>query len=658
MYNLFTLGDLMKHIFILLFLTTFLFSNDILTIKQNETAYELGPNIDYYVDEKGNQSLEDIRSKEFISHHKAIANFGFSTQTYWFKLQYNYNELMKSKQWWLNIDYALLDFVDIYVFDEKENLLVHKESGDLNSEAQRDVEQNNLLFSLPTDSLNIYTLYMKVKTTGSMFVPMQIISSKPLLETTHLNQTLTGMYYGILFILILYNSVIYIYTRERIYILYVSFVFSYALWQLSFDGLGMLYLWQDSQWMKEKSTVFFIFTSAFFLMLFSQALLKAKINIPRYNKYVLQPLKYISAIGILASIALPYNSTIVFGAIFSIGAPAALFIAGLMVIKKDYYSIRFFVLGWGIFLLGTILFTLSKFNLMSGYFVMKYAQQIASAIDMILLSGALAERFKRLQDEYTNKLQSHNKDLQNAVSTALKQEREKDKILIEQSRLASMGEMIEQIAHQWRQPLNDLGLLNQNLYFKQQLGTLEDDDFIKTHDAVDSSIKYMSDTIDDFRNYYKSDKEESSYQLSSVIESILAIVRPTLKHAGIQVTLKLDEAVSVHNVKNELQQVLLIILNNAKDAMITNDTQDKKITIEVASDEKNAYIHIGDNGGGVPDEIKTKIYDPYFTTKFTGQGTGIGLYMSKIIIEKNMQGYLSLKNKADGACFTVKLPLA
>ncbi|EDZ63402.1 sensor histidine kinase [Sulfurimonas gotlandica GD1] len=648
----------MKHIFILLFLTAFLFSNDVLTINQNETAYELGQSIDYYVDEKGNQTLEDIRSEKFISHHEPIPNFGFSTQTYWFKLQYNYVELMKSKEWWLNIDYALLDFVDIYVFDEKENLLIHKESGDLNSEAKRDVEQNKLLFSLPTESLGTYTLYMKVKTTGSMFVPMQIISSKPLLETTHLNQTLTGMYYGILFILILYNSVIYIYTREKIYILYVSFVISYALWQLSFDGLGMLYLWQDSQWMKEKSTVLFIYSSTFLLMLFSQTLLKAKTNIPRYNKYVLQPLRYISAVGILASIVLPYNNTIILGAVLATGVPAALFIAGLMVIKKDYYSIRLFVLGWGIFLIGTILFTLSKFNLMSGYIIMKYAQQIASVIDMILLSGALAERFKRLQDEYTYKLKNHNKNLQNAVTDALKLERKKDKILIEQSRLASIGEMIEQIAHQWRQPLNDLGLLNQNLYFKQQLGTLEDDDFIKTHNSIDSTIKYMSDTIDDFRNYYKSDKEEETYQLSSAIESILSIVRPTLEHSGIQVTLKLDYEVNVRNVKNELQQVLLIILNNAKDAMIINAIEDKKITIEVTADEKNAYIHIGDNGGGVPEDIKAKIYDPYFTTKFTGQGTGIGLYMSKIIIEKNMHGYLSLKNLDDGACFSVKLPLA
>jgi signal transduction histidine kinase len=123
------------------------------------------------------------------------------------------------------------------------------------------------------------------------------------------------------------------------------------------------------------------------------------------------------------------------------------------------------------------------------------------------------------------------------------------------------------------------------------------------------------------------------------------------------VILKLNDAVNLHNVKNELQQVLLIILNNAKDAMITSAIEDKKITIEVATDEKNAYINIFDNGGGVPDDIKEKIYDSYFSTKFNSQGTGIGLYMSKSIIEKNMHGFISVKNIDNGACFTVKLPL-
>jgi signal transduction histidine kinase len=319
-------------------------------------------------------------------------------------------------------------------------------------------------------------------------------------EENNIMQTLIGMSYGIALILIIYNSVIYFYTRKKRYILSILIVSSCVLWQLYFP-----------------STVLFIFISIILLVLMSNAFLNA--------------------------------------------------------------------------------------------------------------------------------------------TTALILDIKKDKLLIDQSRLASMGKMIEQIAHQWRQPLNDLGLLNQNFYFKQQLGTLEEEDFLKTHDGIDRNIKYMSDTIDDFRNYYKSDKKEETYQLSRAIENILAIVKPSLEYSGIKVILKLNDAVNLHNVKNELQQVLLIILNNAKDAMITSAIEDKKITIEVATDEKNAYINIFDNGGGVPDDIKEKIYDSYFSTKFNSQGTGIGLYMSKSIIEKNMHGFISVKNIDNGACFTVKLPL-
>lgn len=537
-------------------------------------------------------------------------------------------------------------------------MIFHKKSGDLNSETLRDVNQNNLLFSLPRDSLQTYTLYLKVQTTGSMFVPMQIISSKPLIETTHLNQTITGMYYGILLILILYNSITFLYTREKVYVLYVMFVISYALWQLSFDGLGILYIWEDYPWMKEKSTVFFIFTSTFLLLLFSQSLLKAEENIPKYNKYVLEPLRYASIAGIIAAIVLPYKSTIVLGAVLAMGVPAALFIGGLIVLKKDYYSIRLFVLGWGIFLVGTILFTLSKFNIISGYIIMKYAQQIGSALDMILLSGALAERFKRLQDEYTDKLKNHNKTLEKDVQTALKKERKKDQMLIEQSRLASMGEMIEQIAHQWRQPLNTIGLLNQNLYFKKQLGKLEDEDYYRTHEKIDTNLQYMSDTIDDFRNYYKSNKEKEIYALNEAIDAILNIVEATLNYTEIKIILDVQDGVKVHNVRNELQQVLLIIINNAKDALVINNIEEKKIDIKVTSKDDYAYITIDDNARGVADEIMSKIFDPYFTTKFASQGTGIGLYMAKIIIEKNMLGQLNATNIKDGARFTIKLPLA
>ncbi|EQB39315.1 hypothetical protein M947_07600 [Sulfurimonas hongkongensis] len=647
----------MRCLFLILFFASFLSSSEILRVTQEQEPYILGTQLEFYVDEKEDATLKDIQTKEFEKYSECIPNFGFLAKVHWFRLKFNYNEAMKRKEWWLSIDYPLLDFVDVYLLDANNQLISHKKSGDLYPLYERDIKHHNLVFSLTNNSTETHTLYVKVKTSSSMLVPMEIISSKALLEHTHLHQSLSGIYYGILLVLIFYNLIAYIYTKEKIYVLYIAFVASYALWQLSFDGLGWLYVWQENAWMREKGAVFFISTSIFFQLIFSQSLLNSKNNIPKYDKYVLGPFIYLSILGIVVSALMPYKYTILVGASLSIIIPLVLLVAGWMVMKKDYYSIRLFVLGWGIFLLGTLLFTLSKFNLISGYFAMKYVQQAASGVEMILLSAALAERLKRLHDEYTNKLKDHNKNLKLEVEIALKKARQKDKILIEQSRLASMGEMIEQIAHQWRQPLNDIGLLNQDMYFKKQLSKLSDDDFNRIHEGIDNNIRYMSDTIDDFRNYYKSDKKKESYLLDEVIDSMLSIIGTTLEYSNIKVSLDIDKDIRLLNVKNELQQVMLIILNNAKDALLANKIDKKKIEIRAYKDTKDAYILVSDNGGGIPKEIKNKIFDPYFSTKHKNQGTGIGLYMSKMIIEKNMQGSLSVENIDKGARFTIKLPL-
>ena len=648
----------MRYIYIFLFLHTFLYANSVLVVKKQSNFYNIGKHLEYYVDVDDLCSIECVQTKKFKDYKKNIANFGFLQPTYWFKLRFRYDETMTDKKWLFSIDNHLLNYLDIYLLDTKHEIILHKKSGNLlRDRIDADSHQNTILFDIPNNTDEVFTLYIKIKTSGSMFIPMQLTSYKSFLQTTHLTQSISGVYYGVLFMLMLYNFITFLYTREKVYALYVAFIVSYALWQLSFDGLGVVYFWHDNYWMREKGTVFFIYTSTFALLLFSQTLLKAKENIPKLNTLLLEPLKYITIIGIIASIFLPYKYTIVFGALLAISVPATLFAGGILVLRKDYYSIRLFVLGWGVFLVSTILFALSKFDLIPGYIIMKYGQQIGSLIDMILLSGALAERFKRLEDEYKLKLRDHNIDLKNRVNKALEQERKKDKMLIEQSRLASMGEMIEQIAHQWRQPLNNIGLLNQDMFFKKKLSSLTDAEFDKIHDQIDSNLQYMSNTIDDFRSYYKSDKKEELYSLSDAIRVILNITEASFKHSKIELFLDIDKNVKVKNVKNEFYQVILNILNNAKDAILSNNIEDRKIKIIVKADDEFAYIDIIDNAGGVPEDIISKVFDPYFTTKFSNQGTGIGLYMSKMIIEKNMFGVLRVENIDDGACFCIKLPL-
>ena len=645
-----------KFLFLILFFNTLIFAQSVITIDTKE-SYSIGKSVAYFVDKSNNTTLQEVQSKQFINYDKEIINFSFLQPTYWFTFKLKYDESQLGKQWWLYIDYPHLDFVSLYILNENNETIFHQKGGDLEVTAKEQLSHNNLLFSLPKSTSEVYTYYLRVETSGSVLLPLQVMSNSKLLESSNFAKILSGLYYGILMILMLYTLVTFLATKEKVYGFYILFILSYGLWQLSYDGLGILYFWGENYWMREKSTVFFIFTSTFFLLLFSKTLLKAKQHMPRYNRFLLEPLTYIAIAGIVASVILPYKYIIVLGSLLSIIVSVSLFIGGLIVLKKDYYSIRLFVLGWTIFLSATVLFVLSKFNYIEGYIVMQYGQQIGSAIELTLFSGALMQHFNNLKNEYTKKLKDHNKNLEEMVSKALQKERQNDQILIEQSKLASMGEMIEQIAHQWRQPLNNIGLINQDFYFKKELNNLEEEDYKRLHTLIDTNISYMSDTIDDFRNYYTRNQAKETYDLHDAISTILHIVEATFKHYRINISLDIEKNIYVYNIKNELFQVFLNILNNAKDVLISQEITEKKITIRLKKNSDFAFVEIEDNGGGISEEIISKIFKPYFTTKSQKNGTGIGLYMSKEIIEKNMQGTLKVENVAEGSCFRIELPL-
>ena len=645
-----------KFLFLILFFNTLIFADNVITINTKD-SYSIGKSVAYFIDRSNKTTLQEVQSKHFTNYNKEIINFSFLQPTYWFTFKLKYDQDQIAKKWWLYIDYPHLDFVSLYILNENNETIFHQKGGDLELIAKEQLRHNNLLFSLPKSSVEVYTYYLRVETSGSVLLPLQIISNSKLLEESNFAKILSGLYYGILMILILYTLVTFLATKEKVYGFYILFILSYGLWQLSYDGLGILYFWGDSYWMREKATVFFIFTSTFFLLLFSKTLLKAKLHMPRYNRFLLEPLTYIAIIGIVASVVLPYKYIIVLGSLLSIIVSVSLFIGGLIVLKKDYYSIRLFVLGWTIFLTATVLFVLSKFNFIDGYIVMQYGQQIGSAIELTLFSGALMQHFNNLKNEYTKKLKDHNKNLEEMVAQALQKERQNDQILIEQSKLASMGEMIEQIAHQWRQPLNNIGLINQDFYFKKELNKLQEEDYKRLHTLIDTNISYMSDTIDDFRNYYTRNQAKEIYDLHDAIGTILHIVEATFKHYRIKISLDIEKNIYVYNIKNELFQVFLNILNNAKDVLLSQGITDKKITIRLNKNRDFAFVKIEDNGGGVSEKIISKIFKPYFTTKSQKNGTGIGLYMSKEIIEKNMSGTLEVENINEGCCFSIQLPL-
>ncbi|HJV33942.1 CheR family methyltransferase [Geomonas sp.] len=233
--------------------------------------------------------------------------------------------------------------------------------------------------------------------------------------------------------------------------------------------------------------------------------------------------------------------------------------------------------------------------------------------------------------------------------------REQERMLIQQSRQAALGDMIGNIAHQWRQPLNTLGLMLQELAMCYDFG-----EFSKEHltDTVENSmqvLKHMSQTIDDFRNFFRPEKEKVSFRVRQVIERAVAIVEASLKEHRIDLELSTVGDPLIEGYPNEYSQVILNVLLNARDACTERGVSDPLIRVRVAEAGGRSLVSIEDNAGGIPEEILERIFEPYFTTKGPDKGTGVGLYMSKVITEKNMNGRLSARNRGQGAEFTIEV---
>jgi PAS domain S-box-containing protein len=233
--------------------------------------------------------------------------------------------------------------------------------------------------------------------------------------------------------------------------------------------------------------------------------------------------------------------------------------------------------------------------------------------------------------------------------------KEKDEMIIRQSRHAAMGEMIGMIAHQWRQPISIISMDANNMLLDialDNLSTIESENYAK---SIVDQTQHLSKTIDDFRNFFKPDKEISKVNIKDVLDKTLSIVKDSLKNNNIEVNLTFDTEKKVNAFERELMQVFVNVINNAKDAFKANKQEDAIINIKVYEDKKYINTDICDNAGGIDRNILHKVFDPYFSTKDEKTGTGLGPYMSKMIIEDHLKGILEVKNKDDGACFTIGL---
>ncbi len=260
---------------------------------------------------------------------------------------------------------------------------------------------------------------------------------------------------------------------------------------------------------------------------------------------------------------------------------------------------------------------------------------------------------KRVQEK-TAELQELNATLEMRVKKEISKNEEKQKVMFWQSRLASLGEMLANIAHQWRQPLTELNLT----LFSMKKAALNADvaEVEKLYGDSKSVIKNMSNTIEDFTNFFKPNKEKEYFKIADSINEALSILEQLLEKEMISVKVDID-VIEVFGIANELSQVLINLLKNSVDAFANSGVLIREINLSVKRDGEFASIEFQDNAGGVKEKSLYKIFEPYYTTKHKSQGTGLGLFMSKMICEKGLDGSINVESKKTMTIFTIKIPL-
>lgn len=422
-----------------------------------------------------------------------------------------------------------------------------------------------------------------------------------------------GITFGILIMTIAYTLIRYIYSKE---IFYISYCFMQIFSLVYIVAYSKLY--QISYFVQEFSLVLASLFAVIFAVNYYEGKFLPKVS--NYKELILNT--FLLNVVILTAFYhyilfeyLPY--TIIY---------AILFISIIFNLKQGFKPTLIYVIGWSVFCIVLFIFDFKNRYIGLGYFDLVL---VVFALEAMLFTISIAYKYNDLK----------------------KQNKEFEKMILQQSKFVKSGEMIANITHQFRQPLNNISYILINLKKRFESEKLDKIFFDKKVNQANEQVSFLSKTIDDFKEFYLQEKEKDDFLVKDSIQNALTILNPDLQKDNINLNLKFEtfEDIKIFGVKNELSQVILSLVSNSIDAL--KNRHNPKISINVVSSSAEVIIEILDNAGGIKAKNLKKIFEPYFSTK--EEGTGIGLYLSKIIIEESFGGKLQVQNIKDGAKFSI-----
>ena len=688
------------------------FADSPILFSDTTSGITIGNKISVLEDKSNTFTFQDIQtSDKFIPNKQSVLNLGISSSSFWLKFQIK--NTSDKKHLLLELAYPILEDVEFYSITSDNKFSVEK-MGNHQAFSKRKYSHQHFLFDLNIQKDSTCNYFIKIKSKEQILLPLSIGTTTFFLESLLREDTIFGIYFGIILIMFCYNLFIYFIVKDKAYLYYVLYIISIGIAQASLGGYTFKYLLPDSPVLANHTIIIFAALAGIFAVEFLRLFLQTKKYIPKLNK--LFPV---------------FNSIYILAIVFSIlgfdnigyrivdinGLPLSLFIlyVTVVILNKGNRSAKFFIFAWSVFLIGVTLFALRNLGILPFNIFTNYTILAGSAIEATLLSFALADRINILKKEKEESqaqvvlaLQENSRIVteQNILLEAKVKERTSEleitnnnlkdtqSQLVNAEKMASLGQLTAGIAHEINNPINfvisNIKPLKNDVADIFSLLTMYGD--IKNAEQLTEKLKEINDFKEKNETNYLFTEinsllkgiDEGAYRTAEIVkglkifahldetdlkesniieglDSTLAMLNSNIKSGKIKVIKEYDKQFpKIECLAGQLNQVFMNILNNAIQAMNgTLDAQKEKIlTIKAYAENNNAIIKIKDNGPGISEKIKSKIFDPFFTTKAVGSGTGLGLSIAYKIIKEHKGEITVESEEGKGSEFIISLPIS
>ncbi len=683
-----------------------------IVFSDKENMMNIGNSLQIMEDKTNRLSVSEVLNMTgFSESHQDVPNLGVSKSSYWIKFQL-VNQTVEQKLI-LELQQPLMDEAELYSISKNGNFIKQRIAEDLPFYKRR-YKQPNYLFELNIVPNDTAFYLMKVKSGEQILLPMKIGTCEKILEELDTKDLIFGLYAGIILVMFFYNLFIYLTTLDKSYLYYIIYTACVGLTQANLLGYCFKYLWPDFTWLANQSSYLLPALVGFALTLFVISFLQTKKYTPRLHKGLFI-LTGIYVLCILLAFAGLYDVSYKLVQLDGMATALYLIFIAIIIAGKGYKPAKFFLLAWFIFLTGVCFFAMKDFGILPYNTFTIYTMPAGSAFEVMLLSFALADRInvlkkekeasqtqalvalqenERIITEQNVMLESKVKERTFELETSNTNLKETQSQLVNAEKMASLGQLTAGIAHEINNPLNfvmaNIKPLKNDVDDIFSLLTKYGD--IKNADNLEEKLKEINDFKEkNDTNYLFTEInkllkgiDDGAYRTAEIVkglkvfshlgetdlkqtniieglDSTLVILNSNINSGKIKVVKEYDPKFpEIYCLGGQINQVFMNILNNSIHALAEkkDGKQENIIAIKTYSENNNAIIRIKDNGCGIPDKIKDKIFDPFFSTKAVGSGTGLGLSIVYNIIKSHNGAIIVESGQGKGTEFIIYLPIS